>query len=377
MRVLHLTRDFPPHHRGGISTVVEGMVQASTDAGVLCAVVSFDGWRNVRQGEGAPTTQIHEVSRAEVMRVTGKEHLEAARGFSSAFSPEVIHVHHSMLWDFAEELREVTNAPIHQTIHVLQAEQNRLRGVEDRTLSLESQERSLHGAQFIHAPSESVAERLRHYYPQVTEKLRVTPFGISPSMSASGQAEIEAGFVLYVGRFADIKGTVELFETMLMVHRSAPETRWVIAGGIPENKKSERRWLKRWEAFAPPELKAQVHFSGWHDAEQLGVLYTTAAMVFCPSWYETFGMVALEAMSHGAALVAAEAGGVGELVEHGVTGYLSAPKDVHDFGAQIVELLQDPLSARRVGDAARQHVEESWLWPARISRVIGIYQELL
>ena len=45
--------------------------------------------------------------------------------------------------------------------------------------------------------------------------------------------------------------------------------------------------------------------------------------------------------------------------------------------AQISELLQDPASARKVGEAARQRVEESWLWPARISRVREIYEELL
>src|SRR5690606_23055452 len=121
------------------------------------AVISFDGWRPRAHASapGAPGTP-GAIERApvparehvghgeiEVLRVSTPAHLDAARAFARGRAPDLLHVHHDMLWPLAAELRAALGVPAVLTVHVLQAEQNRLRGIAERTMSLRAQEQAL------------------------------------------------------------------------------------------------------------------------------------------------------------------------------------------------------------------------------------------
>ena len=108
----------------------------------------------------------------------------------------------------------------------------------------------------------------------------------------------------------------------------------------------------------------------------LAAQYGDAAALVLASQYETFGLVALEAMLHGLPVAATAAGGVAELVAHGQTGLLSAPGDARALADNAVALLADRELARRLGSAAAAAVRASRLWTHVLPAMLAVYAEL-
>jgi starch synthase len=119
-------------------------------------------------------------------------------------------------------------------------------------------------------------------------------------------------------------------------------------------------------------------------------LYSNCSVFCCPSVYEPFGIINLEAMACRAPVVASATGGILEVVVDGVTGYL-VPFDQNpvtsfplhpqqfsrDLAAKISALLADPDKARRFGDAGRKRAEEKFSWSTIAEQTIGLYRRLI
>jgi glycosyltransferase involved in cell wall biosynthesis len=93
--------------------------------------------------------------------------------------------------------------------------------------------------------------------------------------------------------------------------------------------------------------------------------------------FEGSSLVTLEAMAHGAAVVATRAGGIPDKIADGETGRLVEPGDVPALAEAIVALARDPAERRRLGAAARQRVHARFAWPVLVDRTIALYEELL
>ena len=376
MRILHLTRDFPPRSAGGISTAVGGLVGASLAAGLHCAVLSFDGRRpraRAGAGAGAPGAAPMHEGDVDVLRASAPADVDAARAFAQAHAPDVLHVHHDMLWPLAADLRALLGARAVLTVHVLQAEQDRLRGLAQGTLSSAAQARALAEADAVIAPSRAVAARIAGTVPAA--RLSVVPLGMDDTAAArtAAAAMRSSALVLYAGRFADINGTAELFAAIPRIATRVPGARFVVAGGLPENRKAEARWLRRWREQALADVQARVTFPGWLPGDALSALYGQAAVLLAPSWFETFGLVVLEAMLHGAPIAATSAGALAEHIAHERTGLLSAPRNVDALVENAVRLLEDRTLATRLGAAAAVEARR-YTWEAALPALRQVYE---
>jgi starch synthase len=119
-------------------------------------------------------------------------------------------------------------------------------------------------------------------------------------------------------------------------------------------------------------------------------LYSHCAVFCCPSVYEPFGIINLEAMACKAPVVASATGGILEVVVDGETGHLvpfeadpqtSFPVDpdrfARDLAAQITDLLEDPAKAKRFGQAGRTRAEAKFAWSAIAAQTIALYRTLI
>jgi len=105
----------------------------------------------------------------------------------------------------------------------------------------------------------------------------------------------------------------------------------------------------------------RLHFLGPVAHADLAAHFAAADVVAVPSRTETFGLTALEALATGTPVVATAAGGLSELIDHGVDGLLVAERDPAVFAANLAAVLDDPRLARRLGDAGRMRAERySW-----------------
>jgi glycosyltransferase involved in cell wall biosynthesis len=387
MRVLHLTRDFPPHHCGGISTAVAGLAHASLRAHLMVAVLSFDAWRPssrpVEKGGrgGISQTSIRDPSppaHPAVLRLTTPDDLPDARSFAAEWLPDILHLHDGMLWPFACDLSTALRVPIVYTVHVAHRALNALRGVP-HTASLDAQEAALCDARAVIFPSAAARAGCLPNNPAIAplacRGVEVSaPHGIddTPVARAALVGKREP-LLLAVGRFDAVKGTPELFAVLRAALHRLPHASAVVAGDLPANPRAAERWRAQWERDTVAALRDRVRFAGWLGSDALAALYARAAVVIVPSRYETFGLVPLEAMLHGAAVAATRAGALPELITHDVTGLLSPMGDVARLTDNVVSLVEDRALAVRLTAAAAAEVRARWLWEHRLPAVLSAY----
>lgn len=193
-------------------------------------------------------------------------------------------------------------------------------------------------------------------------------------------------YVLFVGRITRQKGVTHLVDA---IPHLPPDTQVVLCAGAPDTPEiaaEMRAKIDRAKTDHPHIIWIEKMLTK-PEAIQL---YSHAAVFCCPSVYEPFGIINLEAMACRAPVVASATGGILEVVVDGETGYLvpfeqdpvtSFPlqpeKFSRDLAAKITELLGDPARAKRFGEAGRKRVEQTFSWTAIATQTIELYKELL
>jgi D-inositol-3-phosphate glycosyltransferase len=117
-------------------------------------------------------------------------------------------------------------------------------------------------------------------------------------------------------------------------------------------------------------------FLGAKDQEVLPYYYAAAELVVMPSHYESFGMVALEAMAMGRPVIASEVGGLAFLIQDGVNGYHVPSRDPEALAERIYELMTNDACRQDMGLAARESAQR-FAWPIVAERILRLYSSLL
>jgi starch synthase len=225
-------------------------------------------------------------------------------------------------------------------------------------------------------------------------------------------------YVLFVGRITRQKGVTHLVDAIKYLPAG---TQVVLCAGAPDTAEIAAEMRAKVEAArqqTPGSMAAMVkvesdgvenppgHAIATGDPTGLGhnivwieqmvtkeeaiELYSNCAVFCCPSVYEPFGIINLEAMACRAAVVASAVGGILEVVVDGDTGYLvpfaadeatgfpSEPEQFsRDLAMRITELLDDPEKAKRMGEEGRKRVEEHFSWTAIAAQTIALYTKLI
>jgi len=119
-----------------------------------------------------------------------------------------------------------------------------------------------------------------------------------------------------------------------------------------------------------------VTFLGAKDQNALPNYYAAAEMVIMPSHYESFGMVALEAMATGTPVIASEVGGLAFLIRDGENGFHVPSRDPEALAERIYELLVNPACRDRLGRQAQQYAQQ-YAWPKVADKMVRVYDKLL
>ena len=179
----------------------------------------------------------------------------------------------------------------------------------------------------------------------------IVHYGIAPRPDPPA-LDGRAPRLLCVGRLIPIKGHIVLLRAFARAREQVPGLELEIAGRGPLE--PALRALSRELGLAEA-----VRFLGY--VSPIYEAIERASIIVVPSLGEGFGMVALEAMERARPVIAAEIGGLGELVRHGETGLLVPPAEVEPFARAIVELATDPARASAMGEAGRRRALERFL----------------
>jgi D-inositol-3-phosphate glycosyltransferase len=305
---------------------------------------------------------------------------------------DVIHSHYWLSGLAAKELRRAWGAPIIQMFHTLAQMKN---SVATGPTEWESDRRIQGEAEVMSAADRLVAatplERAQMVwlYGASADKIAVVPCGVDLELFHSlpqAEAKRHLGLsdsrriILYVGRIEPLKGIDTLLRAVALIAPDFPtwcdDLSLVIIGGAPgagaEQTNAELARLDRLRGELG--LEELVTFSGAKDQDTLVYYYAAADMVVMPSHYESFGMVALEAMACGTPVVASKVGGLAFNVQDGQTGYLVPERDAPALAEKIRLLLCDEELRQRLGRQAARWARR-YGWPAIAAQIVDLYEE--
>ncbi len=132
------------------------------------------------------------------------------------------------------------------------------------------------------------------------------------------------------------------------------------------------------ELAAAPELAGRVHFVGWVPRDRLAQYYEDCSFTLVPSrWPEPFGMVGLEAMTYGRAVIGFAVGGIPDWLEHEVTGLTVPAQNIDAMAAAITRLADNAALAQKMGIAGRARVKELFSMSANLARLEESFSEVI
>jgi D-inositol-3-phosphate glycosyltransferase len=230
---------------------------------------------------------------------------------------------------------------------------------------------------------------LRFLYRADQRKLVIIPPGVDtchfypiPSDEAKQFIGLksEDRMVLFVGRIEPLKGVDTLIHAMscLGLNELHRPVHLAIIGGepdaIPEDMSDEMIRLQN--LCDDLCMGGMVVFLGKRGQDTLPYYYSAAEVLVMPSLYESFGMVALEAMACGTPVIASEVGGLGYLVQDGATGYTIPDSDPEALCDKLSLLLGDAQLRQTMGLGASQYALD-YAWEKIAVQIIDVYQELV
>jgi glycogen(starch) synthase len=185
-----------------------------------------------------------------------------------------------------------------------------------------------------------------------------------------GMPRWQGPLILFAGRLEYEKGVQTVLEALPSIERRVPGVGLVVAGTGTYRASLERRAREI-------GLDGQVRFAGFVEEPDLRALYVAADLVVVPSLYEPFGLVALEAMASGTPVVAADTGGLREIVDHGASGLRFRADDAGALSDAAVRVLTDPDLARRLTSEARRALAGRRSWAGVASRTVETYRRAI
>jgi len=202
----------------------------------------------------------------------------------------------------------------------------------------------------------------------------VGPCRIIPNGCAERQPRPPLGDeprLAYAGRLSPEKGVDTLLRAFKRVLGKVPEARLRIVG-------DGRQATELRNLTGQLGIGSRVEFTGPMPQEEMERQLGSAWVQAVPSkWEEPFGMVAIEAMMRGTAVVASEGGGLGDIVRQGETGLLVSPGDVAVWSEALTRLLADRDLCQVMGSAGREVALEEYTVDRAVDRVVSLYEELV
>lgn len=304
---------------------------------------------------------------------------------------DLIHSHYWLSGLVAEQLRAIwgESMPIVQMFHTLGHMKNRIAVDDSQRASperIEAESRILEFADRIIISTPAEEAQLKWLYGADTSKVTTLPPGVSlerfrplPKELAKEQLGIPQRNrnIIFAGRIEPLKGIDTLLRAMALIQERRPaavENLCVaIIGGDPWTDDPDDEMARLRALRQKLDIHDLVTFLGSKDQDVLPFYYAAAEMVVMPSHYESFGLVALEAMAMGTPVIASEVGGLAFLVRDGETGFHVPSRDPEALAERIYRLLVDNNCRRALGQNARTYAQQ-FAWPIIVDRMLRLYE---
>ena len=271
---------------------------------------------------------------------------------------DLVHSHYWLSAWVGRHLQKWWRVPHMVMFHTLGAVKNAVGvGGREPELRIKTERSVVSSCQRIIAATEKEKEDLKRYYDASADKVRIIPCGVNLDMfqpigkrSAREQLGLNGDkTVIFVGRIEPLKGIDRLMLAMTYL-KDGHRPRLLIVGG-GENSRNEVERLKKLAVGL--QIQDRIEFMGLIKQPDLPLFYSAADVCVVPSYYESFGLVALESLACGTPVVATKVGGAENIIRHGQTGYLVADNEPSGLAEKITLALAQSDNNKRLASVMR------------------------
>lgn len=389
---------------GGMNVYIRDMSRELARRGIQVDIFTR------RQSPDAPQIQLDQVEGVRVIHVQAgparaisvndvnlylAEFVENVLDFqeTQALRYDLIHAHYWLSGIVAEELRAVWNIPFVQMFHTLGHMKNQIaRDERERAPQqrIDGELQVVRNADRLIAATPAEKQQLIELYSADETKINVIPPGVDLSRFQPINRTLARDFlalprttrqILFTGRIEALKGIDVLLEAVAWLQRLYPEVmhdvQVTLIGGDPTATRRDPEMARLQDLRNELGLGDVVHFIGAKEQSVLPFYYAAADMVVMPSHYESFGLVALEAMAMGTPVIASNVGGLAHLVRDARTGFLVPRNEPRALARAIKTLLCAEDLRQRFGKQATLHAH-TYEWSHIMERMLDeVYCPLL
>lgn len=308
---------------------------------------------------------------------------------------DLIYSHYWLSGWTAHELRAAWDTPVAHMFHTLGHMKNRIAenrqpapsNIRDIRVFTETDIMSWADALIAATPAERA--QMLWLYQADRRRINIVPPGVDtahfhPMDREAAKAEIgipaDHRMLIFVGRIERLKGIETLLRAIDIIRKQAPslarKTVVTIIGGDPNTSNHTDTEMGRLQAIRQElNLHDLVTFVGAKDQDRLRHYYNAADALIMPSDYESFGMVALEAMACGTPVIASEVGGLAYLVRNGETGFHVPVREPEALADRILSLLSSTELREQLSKQAHQ-TAQGYSWQHIADRLVNIFERL-
>jgi len=302
---------------------------------------------------------------------------------------DIIYSHYWLSGWVGYKLKESWGTPFVHMFHTLGHMKQRILShvsiMPDQRIQTETQ--IVNWADRIVAATPAEHSQLMWLYRANRRKIQIVPPGVNTGRfypSAEKDAKLALGFdpdykiLLFVGRIEPLKAIDTIINALDVIQETQPhllmQIRFAIVGGDPCDK-NDIEMMRLQTLTQELGLSDVVLFLGAKDQTELPLYYAASTVVIMPSDYESFGMVALEAMASGTPVIASNVGGLGYLVKDEQTGYLVPVREPESIACCIQKMVNDDCCTAEMGRQA-SNLAKDYAWDKIADRLLNIFDDI-
>jgi len=294
---------------------------------------------------------------------------------------DLIHSHYWLSGLIGKQLQALWHVPHAVMFHTLGAVKNSIGiGEHEPELRIESEREVIGSCHRIIASTAKEKEELIKHYGASPEKIAIIPCGVNLDLFKPVDKETarkELGLdhqkvILFVGRIDPLKGLEQLLAALTYIEGEKPPLLMIVGGD--EHSQGQVQLLQ--QAAKDLHIQDRVSFVGSVAQDKLPLFYSAADICAIPSYYESFGMVAMESLACGTPIVANNIGGMRHIIRHGEMGRIVKDNSPHNLANEISALLcRQEDKDQHVTTRRNKMTEFSWATIA--DRILQEYDRLL
>jgi D-inositol-3-phosphate glycosyltransferase len=303
---------------------------------------------------------------------------------------DLIHSHYWMSGIAASQLQKSWKIPIIQMFHTLGHMKNKIArspSESEGAYRTAGEQEVMSIANRVIAATPAEVEQLTSLYTIDPARITVIPPGVDtshfyPIPQDEAKAVIgvpqDARMILFVGRIEPLKGVDTLIRAIAVMREDCQKDlcsyHLAIIGGEPDDEPDTTdSEMKRLKVLCHDlDLDEVVVFLGKRDQTTLPYYYSAGEVLVMPSYYESFGMVALEAMACGTPVIASHTGGLAYLVKNGVNGFSVSSGNVIELANRLAQLIINPTLREKIGNQAAESAKK-YSWESITQRIRSVY----